>query len=195
MRVARVARDYATITAPFDGVVSGRLADPGTLAAPGVPLMKVQGGAMRLEAVIPESALAAARIGSHSLVKLDALGRRELAGRVVEVSPQGDPSSHTFLVKVDLPPDSGVRPGMFGRARFRTGLQRGLQVPASAVLQREGLDYVLVVDAESIARLRLITIGHGESGSVNVLSGLRDGERVIVRGSERVADGLQVREQ
>jgi multidrug resistance efflux pump len=129
VRLARVTRDYATINAPFDGIVTQRLADPGALASPGVPLLTVQGGPIRLEAVVPEGALASARKGAAVPVSLDALPGKALTGRISEVAPQGDAQSHTFLVKIDLPA-SLARSGMFGRARFRTARTAACFSPA-----------------------------------------------------------------
>jgi RND family efflux transporter MFP subunit len=180
------------MTAPFDGVVSARLVDPGAMAAPGVPLLKVQGGAIRLEAVIPESALTHARRGATLPVHLDALRGPELSGRIVETVPQGDPASHTFVVKIDLPPAAGAKPGMFGRARLAIGWEERLLVPAAAVQERDGLDYVYVVDATDTARVRLVTVGAPDGGLVPVLSGLREGERIVAGGRERVTEGVRV---
>jgi multidrug resistance efflux pump len=72
LMIARVNRDYATIHAPFDGIVTRRVADPGAMAGPGAPLLMVQGGALRLEAVVPESALRAVRKGDTIPITLEA---------------------------------------------------------------------------------------------------------------------------
>ena len=192
LTMARVARSYAIIAAPFAGVVTGRLADPGAMASPGVPLLKVQGGALRLEAVVPESVLVTVRKGETVPVHFDALRNRSLTGRVVEIAPQGDAASHTFIVKVALPPGSGAAPGMFGRARFRTGSESQLLVPASAAFRRDGLDYVFVVDRSGIARLRMITVGAEVNRNVPVLSGLKPGERLVIDGINRIVDGSRV---
>jgi len=189
LRIARVTRDYATIAAPFNGIVTARLADPGAIAAPGAPLLKVQGGAIRLEAVVPESALKAVRHGGSVPVRLDALNGREITGKVVEIAPQGDPASHTFVVKIDLPAGSGARAGMFGRARFAIGRERRLLVPAAAVWEREGLHYLYVLDEEGTIRLRMVTVGEPVGSRIPVLSGLNEGERIVAAGREKVADG------
>jgi RND family efflux transporter MFP subunit len=192
LEMARVLRDYAVLVAPFDGVVTQRLVDPGAMASPGVPLMKVQGGALRLEAVVPESALISVRQGMTVSVVLDALKSRSLEGLVTEIAPQGDPSSHTFVVKLTLPPVRGIQAGMFGRARIPTGAEKRLLVPAAAVREREGLHYLFVLDAENRARLRMVTVGESQNGQKSVLSGLSSGERVVISGSEKLTDGTSV---
>ncbi len=190
---ARVTRDYATITAPFDGIVAAKLTDPGAMAGPGTPLLKIQGGRVRLEAVVPESSLGYANLGKEIEVRLDAIPGRTLPGKVSEITPQGDAASHTFIVKIDLPNDAGARSGMFGRARLKTGVERRLTVPATAVWEREGLHYVYVVDAQNSARLRMVTVGDPDAGRLPILSGLNSGERIAANGREQLFDGARVR--
>jgi RND family efflux transporter MFP subunit len=193
VRGARIMHDMAIVRAPFDGIVARRLVDPGTMASPGMPLLVIMGGGMRFEAAVPEKLLAAVRVGTPAEVLLDAAPSRPVSGSVVEVTPQGDPGTHTFLVRVALGEGSLVRAGMFGRARFREGATTAITVPADAVIEREGLHYVYVVDADRRARIRLVTIGHSASGQVNVLSGLNPGERIVAHGVSRLSDGVRVR--
>ena len=190
--MAKVARSYAVITAPFDGIVTKRLADPGTMASPGLSLLTVQGGTLRLEAVVPESVLTSVKKGMAVPIYCDALRKRALTGRVVEIAPQGDAGSHTFVVKITLPSGSGAAAGMFGRARFTTGSEKQLLIPDSAVVEREGLHYLYTVDDHSIAHLRMITVGDPVGSQIVVLSGLNSGERVVTEGRERVTDGGRV---
>lgn len=193
LEIAQVSREYTVITAPFDGVVSARLADPGVLATPATPLLRIQGGPLRLEASVPESVLSAARVGSAVSVQLDAVPGSNFAARVVEIAPQGDPASHTFTVKAELPAESGARAGMFGRLRLTVGQARQILVPAEAVREREGLHYVWVVQ-DGRAALRLVTVGDRMGESYPVLSGLREGERIVRSGGERVRDGARIAE-
>ena len=147
-----------------------------------------------MEAVVPESALVSVRSGASVPIHFDALQNRELTGRVVEIAPQGDAGSHTFVVKIDLPRASGASAGMFGRARFTTGSEKRLLVPASAVSEREGLYYLYVVDKNHQARLRMVTVGDPVGDQFPVLSGLNPGERIVAAGRERVTDGSPVTE-
>lgn len=193
--LAQVNRGYAQIVASFDGVVTRRTADPGAMASPGVPLLTIQGGTLRLEAVVPESALVALRTGLTLPVRLDALHNRSLQGRVVEIAPQGDANSHTFLVKIDLPKNSGAAPGMFGRTRLTLGTEKRLLIPATALSEREGLHYLYVIDANHIAHLRMVTLGAPVGDRVPILSGLNAGERIATEGREGLEDGRGVQEE
>ena len=195
VQLAKVNRDYAVLSSPFDGVVTRRLADPGVMAGPGVLLITVGGGTLRLEAIVPESVLSSVKRGMNIPVHFDALQGHALSGRVVAVAPQGEASSHTFVVKIDLPLRSGASAGMFGRARLTTGTQQGLFVPASALWEREGLHYLYVVDEEHIARLRMVTAGDPVGEKTPILSGLNSGERIVTAGKERLTDGAPVKER
>jgi RND family efflux transporter MFP subunit len=186
-------RIYSTIAAPFNGIVTERLADPGTMAGPGVPLLRVQGGDLRLDAVVPESTLPFVHAGNRISVVLDALGTQPVPATVVTVSPRGDPTSHTFLVKARLPLGVGAKSGMYGRARIRTGSDRSMTVPENAVVNREGLYYVFVVRS-GIARLRLVSVGGSDNDRVTILSGIRSGERIAVTGVDKLTDNAPVSE-
>lgn len=191
VRAAKVSRDYAAVVAPFDGVVSHRSVDPGAMAGPGVPLLQVQGGPMRLEAVVPESLLSSARVGALLPIELDALPGRRVNGTVAEVEPQGDAASHTFVVRVELPAGAGVQSGMFGRVRLAAGQASAVLVPAAAVVDRDGLMYVYVTDGQ-VARMRLITTGRKQGAQLVVLSGVAAGDRVVTSGLGALEDGAPV---
>lgn len=193
LRLARTTQNFAVLHAPYDGVVSRRMADVGDMANPGVPLLTVQGGSLRIEATVPERVLTAVRKGDVVPVELDALGRRVLQGPVVEISPQGDPASHTFTVRVELDRRSGALAGMFGRVRLMTGRQQRLTVPSDAVRSRDGLHYVWLVGPNNVLRMRLVTVGKEEDGRTPVLSGLRQGEIVVTGSPVGLRDGQKVR--
>ncbi len=192
-RGARIIHGMSIVRAPFDGVVARRMVDPGHMASPGMPLLTVDGGGLRFEAAVPETLVAATRPGTTGTVILDALPEASLSARVVEVMPQGDTATHTFLVRLAIPDDTGAKSGMFGRARFVSGSDTGISVPMSSTIERDGLHYVYVVNDAGKARLRLVTLGRTLGTRVRVLSGLSSGERVVVEGVSRLADGMRVR--
>ena len=116
---ARVALGYATLSAPFAGLVTERRADPGSVATPGAPLLTVEReGNLRLETSIDESRLGLVRIGEQVEVEIGGLNRT-VRGRVAETVPSIDAATRSFTAKIDLPSVPGLRAGMFGRAAFR----------------------------------------------------------------------------
>ncbi|MGO8671041.1 MAG: efflux RND transporter periplasmic adaptor subunit [Capsulimonadaceae bacterium] len=192
LALALANRSYATITAPFDGVIAARMVDPGAMSGPGVPLLKIEGGALRLEANVPESSLAVARIGSAVPVIVDAIGIQPILGTIVSVARQGDSDSHTFLIKIELPEGLPARSGMYGKAELSLGSNRFPAVPNSAVVARDGLTYLYAVDNDGVARLRFVTTGSERGGIVPILSGAHPGDMVVIAGTGSVRDGEHV---
>jgi RND family efflux transporter MFP subunit len=195
---ARATASYATLTAPFDGVITERLVDPGALAAPGAPLLRIDDTRrFRLEVVVDESRLPTMAEGAHVEVLFDddegeGSSPASLKGTVAEVSRALDAGSHSFLVKVDLPSQATVRSGMFGRARFATGDQALLTIPAEAIVPQGQLSTVFVVSTDQRAQMRVIDVGVRTSEWVEVLAGVSAGEQVVLS-PMRVHDGTPVR--
>lgn len=189
---AAVPVGFARLTAPLDGVVVAKAVEVGTLAAPGVALLTLEDARYRLEVSVEESDVKAIRVGQSVPVVIDAVGA-ERRGPVAEIAPAADPASRTVAVKIDLPPDPLLRSGLYGRARFVTGEGMVLSVARSAVVERGQLQGVFVVDAGGVARFRLVKAGRALDGAVEILSGLGEGERVVVDGAERLADGAPVK--
>ncbi len=188
---ASIARGYAEVKAPFAGLVIARRAEPGALAAPGAPLLELeQAGTYRLEASVEESRLAAVKQGASIGVTIDAIDT-PLTGRVAEIAPSVDPGSRAFLAKIDLPAHPALRGGLFGRARFATGQRQVLAVPRAAVVAQGQLQTVMVEEG-GFARARLVSLGAAREESVEVLSGLRAGDRLIVQRPTGLADGAPV---
>lgn len=195
--VAEVYVSYARITAPVDGLVVAKHADVGTLAAPGAPLLTIEGtargGGLRLEATVEESRLASLAVGTAATVRIDALGGLELAGRVGELVPAADPASRSFTVRIDLPANPALRSGIFGRAEFSTGQREALLIPARSLVTRGQLTSVYVIDAQGLTRLRLVTIGRQRLERVEVLSGLEAGEKIVAESARIEREGVQVK--
>jgi len=188
---ARVALGYATLTAPFAGLVTERKGDPGSLTTPGAPLLTIEReGNLRLETSIDESRLDLVRIGERVAVEIDGL-KRTVTGRVGEVVPSVDAATRSFVTKIDLPTLPGLRAGMFGRAAFSTGKREALLVPHSAVLERGQIRSVYVVEGDT-ARLRFVTLGEPRDNQREILSGLTAGEKIIVTPPPLFADGSRV---
>lgn len=189
LRLAQVNRGYSKIVAPFDGIVSSRMADPGAMASPGIPLLNLEGGRLRLEAIVPESIIKGVSKGQQIDVQLDALPGSEIVATISEIRPQGDPSTHTFLVRADIPKGQGALSGMFGRARFPKGVSKQIMLPVKSTWQRDGLDYVYTVNDKGRVELRLVTLGDRVGASVAVLSGLKPGDKVLLNGRQGVNEG------
>lgn len=190
---ATTVLEYTRIRAPFDGVITEKRADAGTLAAPGMPIFTVEDThRYRLEASINESDLALVRIGQPVPVLIDALGTDAFAGKVVQIVPAADAGSRSFLIKVELPADSRLRSGLFGRAQFSYGEHRALLVPQTAVVERGQMQGVFLLDQNKIAALHYITVGKSSHDQLEVLAGLQDGDWLVARPGTLELDGKRV---
>lgn len=192
---AAAGASYATLHAPFDGLVAARHVDAGSLAAPGTPLVTVEDtSAYRLEVRVDEARASLVARGTAAEVRLDrgeAGGEGWAPAAVAEVESV-DPSRHSFVVKFDLPRSSGLRSGVFGRARVAGPSARVLAVPAAAIVRRGQLTLAFAVDAEGVARLRLVSLGREREGRVEVVAGLAEGDRVVVAPPATLADGTSI---
>jgi RND family efflux transporter MFP subunit len=190
---ARTMLGYTRLTAPFSGVVTARMADPGTMAAPGVPLLQIdQAGALQLEATVDESAIGAIHKGMKAKVVLDGASSTEIVGTVAEIDPAADPASHSFLIKIDLPSASQLRAGMYGTAEFANGTRQAILIQRSAVVLRGSLVCVYVLDGRGIAQLRYITLGAAQDDLVEVLSGISSGEKLVDAPADRDLAGKRI---
>jgi RND family efflux transporter MFP subunit len=190
---ARTMMSYTRLIAPFAGVVTARMTDPGTMAAPGVPLLQVdQAGTLQLDVTVDESAIGATRKGMKLTVEVNGAAA---TGSVAEIVPAADPASHTFLVKIDLPSSIQIRAGMYGTAEFANGVRRAILIPRSAVVARGSLNCAYVLDGQGIAQLRYLTLGAPQGNLVEVLSGVSAGERLVDAPSDRDLAGRRIEVQ
>jgi RND family efflux transporter MFP subunit len=185
---------YTVVRAPFAGVVTAKLASAGDVGLPGHPICVIENpGTLRFEVTVPEPMAHVFTPDRALAVRLDALDA-PLTARVAEVSPIADPTSRTVLVKLTLPPDPRIRAGAFGRATIPASERRALVAPSRAVVRHGQLEAVFVV-ADGVARLRLVKTGRafeGPGDAIELLSGVREGEPVIVADVEAVIDGQPV---
>lgn len=188
---ARAQTRYATVTSPIAGVVTRKLAEAGDLAAPGQPVVVVDDpDRIQIEAQLSSDLFAQVKAGQSIEVALE--GGSTAAGRVSRIVPVADPVTRTHLIKVDLP--RGAAPvGAYARLRVTQGQRNALVVPARAVGMRAGVRGVFVVAADGRAHFRMIRAGETRADAVEVQAGLAEGERVIVRGMESLANGDPVR--
>jgi RND family efflux transporter MFP subunit len=191
-RAVEAQLSYTMVRAPFEGVITEKKVEAGELASPGQPLLKMEDPQrLRLEATVAEGDLKSVSRGDKIPVVIDALGGQALTGLVSQILPAGDPQTHTFMVKVDLPKTPGLKTGMFGRFQLDKGLTQTILVPSAAVVERGELSSLYVVGSDQTARLRWVKLGRRFEQQVEILSGLNIGERVLVDGSRGV-DGAAV---
>jgi RND family efflux transporter MFP subunit len=185
---AETLLDYATVTAPFDGIITRKWSDAGDLAGPGRAIVEIEDpSSLRIETDVPEGLIERVTLGAR-LTATGGSSAHTIEATVGEVSPIADASSRTFRVKLDLPSGSGLRLGQFARVAIPVGENKALRVPRAAVVQRGQMEIVFVVDGDK-ARLRLVKTGKHLGDSCELVSGLAAGEKVVVQGAAGLVDG------
>ena len=189
VREAEVMLGYATLRAPFDGVISRKLANVGDLASPGSPLAEIESNTgFEVDAGIPDSLSRSLSVGTSLSVEIPAAGTT-VTGKLVEFSSAADANAHTVTAKISLPAHGSIRSGQFARVLIPGEPVPALLVPSTAVTSIGQLERVFIADRENHAVLRLVKTGARQGDRVEVLSGLDDGERVVVAAPTGLQEG------
>jgi RND family efflux transporter MFP subunit len=192
---ADAAEAFTIVRAPFDGLVTERLTDPGNLAAPGVPLLRIEsGGARQVVARVDEARAAYVHVGDRVTVDVGdaaADGAAVIDGVVAEIARAIDADQRAFTVKVDVPSAIHARSGSFARVFFAGARRRALVVPGDAIRRQGQVSSVFVVQ-DGVARLRLVDVGPASPDGTEVLAGLDAGESVVTSPPARLIDGANV---
>jgi RND family efflux transporter MFP subunit len=193
--------DYTRITAPFTGVVTIRYADTGSLIAAGTsesaqaePVVRLaQISVLRLVLPIPESIAAAIRLGDPIKVHVQALNQ-DYVGTVSRFADELDEQTRTMHTEIDFQnPDGKLLPGMYVQASVPPAVRKDvLTVPLEAVDMNGSDGTVLVVNSQNVLEERNIHLGLEGSTDVEVLSGLTEGERVVIGSRNEFRKGMNV---
>lgn len=187
---AETSADYATISAPYAGVMSALHIEVGELAVPGKPLATgFDPNDLRATSRVPQAFVAQVRESQKAWIET-APGQPWLEATRIQVLPSADPRTHDTEVRVYLPRNAlakgtsssaGVAwmPGQFVRVHFVTGVERKLVVPQAAIVRRSELTAVYVFDDNGKPRLRQVRVGEVQpDGWQEILAGLKAGEQV-----------------
>ncbi|OPY68823.1 MAG: Multidrug resistance protein MdtA precursor [Syntrophorhabdus sp. PtaU1.Bin050] len=189
---ANVYLGFTKIRAPQSGVVTEKRIDVGSMASPGTPLMTIEDTSrFRVEAPVDERLSGIVKAGTPAHVDVAAMGRR-LTGNIAEVIPAVNPASRTFLVKIDLN-DPSLKPGLYGKVLIPEDKKEVLLVPKGAIAEKGQLSGVYVVDDKGVIAYHLIREGKSYGDRIEILSGLKAGDTIIVGGVDRAIDGGIVR--
>jgi RND family efflux transporter MFP subunit len=150
---------------------------------------------LEVETFVPERYANAARRGLAAQVTLEALPGESFPATVDEVSPVLDPASRTLRIRLHFNrADERVRAGMFATVSLVTNVRRDVPViPRAAVINTYGSWIVFVVDSNSVARRKVITLGIENEALIEVLGGIETGDRIVSAGQNFLSDGDPVR--
>ncbi len=176
---AKIMLGENVLYAPFDGVISERLKEPGDMAMPGEAVVLMhKPNDLRFEATIANHCFEQVKLGMPVSVRLDAQ-RQTLQVQVDEIAPEIDPQTHTRLIKANLPVGESLQHGQYGWLELSCQAERQiLLIPVTAVLHYGQLQAVKVLEGEQL-HTRHIRTGKQYGEQIEVLSGLNDGEIVL----------------
>jgi RND family efflux transporter MFP subunit len=190
LQAVRADLNYAEVRAPFGGMITSRLADPGDQANPGQPLVVLEDdGPREIVVTVPDELGGRLRPGQVVDVELGA-GARRVSASIAAIVPGADPASPTLELRLAGPP--GIAPGLPAVAELPAGERSTLMLPAAALMRRGQLEGVFLFAPDSTLRLRWVRAGRLQNDSVEVVSGLEVGDLVAIdAGTAR--DGMRAR--
>ena len=183
----------AVIVSPYDGTIRAKMIDVGDLAAPGKPMFSLEKkGNYIVDLELPEQYIHTINANQRVTVTVSALNNRTFTGNVQEIFPAADAKSRSFLIKVGIPADTALRSGMFARVSIPIGTAGLILIPATAIIHSGQLTGIYIVDDTQTAKFRLIRTGRTFGESIEVLSGLKDGDRYVAVPPPNLNNGMTV---
>ena len=190
---------FKSVSAPFDGVITERRIDPGDLVTAGstastTPLFVIeQSDRIRVFTSVPQDVAEKLKVGSPVRVLTGGGSGRAYEGQIVRMTGSLDPKARTMRIEADLPnPDYALAPGMYVRTQIQFTRQASMQLPASALIFRSNEPQVAVVGKDDKIEFRNVVIASDDGNSVEISSGVSEGERVALNISSRITNGQKV---
>jgi RND family efflux transporter MFP subunit len=194
---------YANVVAPFSGVVTQKLADEGSLANPGMPILTVeQGGALQITATVPETEIAQVKLGEIANVQIDA-ANKHFKSKLIQISPSSQFTGGQYVVKLGIPSTEAntLMAGMYATINLTSNASVSkknsdttsvVMIPKKVLVYRDQLVGVYTVSAEKTALLRWLRLGKTVGDKVEVLSGLSAKENYIIKTEGNLYNGAKV---
>jgi RND family efflux transporter MFP subunit len=187
-------KDNIYLTSPINGIITARNFDNGDVAA-GQPILQVmQINPVKLKINIPESFYNNVKKGMQVKAKTEIFGEEEFAGTVSLIYPTIDPLTRTFTCEVKVNnANSKLKPGMFGRVELNLGKAATIMVSDKAVVKQSGSnDKYIFVENNGVVEYRKVQLGRRIEDKIEVISGIADGENVVITGQSKLMDGTKV---
>lgn len=186
---AKAQLQYAEITAPISGVVVDKRKESGDMANPGEAILTIEDPThIILRTYVKERQVNRIHVGDPVMVTIGALDKT-IQGHITHIVPSADPSTHSYLVKVSLGKVSGLKSGMFADVRFAIGKTQGIMIPLSAIVKHSDIPGVYMVEKDNSVHFRMIRTGRAWGNKVEILSGLSDGEHIVLSSTKPLHTG------
>jgi RND family efflux transporter MFP subunit len=199
LRMLRQQRQYALVVAPFDGVITQRNVDIGSLvqgnANTGTFMFEImQRNVIRVFVYVPQDAAFGVTPGVDAIVRVPEIPNREFPGKVTRIADALQSGTRTLLTEIDIPnPDDALPPGVYCTVELKIPRKTpSLIVPAEAIVfDRNGLSVVVVEDG--VAHIHTVTVARDFGTTVEVSAGVKDGDQVILNPPVDLTDGHKVK--
>ncbi|MBL0068308.1 MAG: efflux RND transporter periplasmic adaptor subunit [Chitinophagaceae bacterium] len=191
---------YSSLTAPFSGVVTQKLAETGSIANPGMTILTIEQDAdLLVAASVAESDISYIKTGDTAVLHFKS-GDKTCTGKIVQLNPSSQFTGGQYIVKISIPDDAkkDLYSGMFVNVSIpvKPGVARGTEnkvmIPVSAIVNRDELTGVYTVSEQNTALLRWIRLGRQQGGMVEVLSGLSASESYVLQADGKLYNGAPV---
>lgn len=190
----QVLLSYTEIRAPFSGLIITRYVNFAQQVSVNTPLFRISDfDPLLCHIQVPERELPRLAVGQPALLGFEAWEGERFAGRVLRIRPVVDAATGTVRVTLEVPSGERLRPGMFARVYVETETREDALVIPRAALSLESLGDTVYVAEGGVAARRDVRLGFREGDLVEVLSGLSEGERIVVVGHEGLSDGTPIR--
>ncbi|BDQ12909.1 efflux RND transporter periplasmic adaptor subunit [Sediminibacterium sp. TEGAF015] len=192
---------YTTVTAPFSGVISQKNAETGSIASPGMPILTLeQTGSLQVSAMVPENLIAGISNGQEVEIYVQAVDKK-IKGKVIQINPSSQFTGGQYIVKIGMPQAEmkNLYSGMYTKVlvpiKGNSSIDNAninITIPEQALVYKNQLTGIYTISADNTALLRWIRTGKNQSGQIEVLSGLSNGEKYIQSAKGNLYNGVPV---
>lgn len=194
---------YTTVVAPFAGTVTQKLAEAGSMASPGMPILTIeQAGGLQVSASVPENQIASVKLGDEAMMSIESAGK-QISGKVTQINPSSQFTGGQYIIKLSVPSSESKQlyAGMYVHVQIpiknnmvtATADSGAVLIPVSAIINRDQLTGVYTLSTQNTALLRWIRLGSTMGDQVEVLSGLSKNESFIVSADGKLYNGAPVK--
>lgn len=194
LEVAETQLAQKRIVAPFDGRLGIRHVSVGSLVSPGQQITTLDDvNPIKLDFNVPELFFASLKVGQEVVARSGAYPGEEFRGEIRSIDSRVDPLTRSILVRAILPnKENKLRPGMLLRVNLLRSVDEAIILPEKAIVPINDQMFVYVIDDQLIAHQKPVTIGRRKPGIVEIIDGIKPGDKVVTEGMIRLRNGVSV---
>jgi len=193
---------YTSLTAPFSGIVTQKLADAGSMANPGMVLLTIeQSGSYQVSASVPENSITQIHQGAEAMVTIKAINKT-IRGTISQINQSSQFTGGQYIIKVDIPDNEkiGLYAGMYADVSLPVKdavavkiTENRVMVPLSSIERKDQLTGLYTIGTNNTALLRWVRLGKTYGDKVEVLTGLEKNEQFVVSADGKLYNGIPVK--